>query len=170
MTTRQLDARTTPAWTRVHAQAASLREVIAVLDDGRPLPDPAAAPVTGAFADRDELLLALHGVWSRRLHGRLDVALETDDHDLAECVRRAWLATADDLPGVRRALDEHLDAPVLQHVLRNEHRALAVAAGLATFDDPRASSAGAGARLVAETRSRTTAPVPRPSWWRRLAG
>ena len=88
MTTRQLDARTTPAWTRVHAQAASLREVIAVLDDGRPLPDPAAAETTveptGAFAHRDELLLALHGVWSRRLHGRLDVALETDDHDLAE--------------------------------------------------------------------------------------
>lgn len=164
--TRQLDDRATPSWTRVHLQAAALREVIADLDAGRPLP----AAATGAFADRDELLLALHGVWSRRLHGRLDVALETDDRELSECVGRAWLDTAEDLPGVRRALDEHADAPVLRHVLRNEHRAVAVAAGLATFDDHRETSSAAGARFVDAVRRRPTVPTARLAWWRRLAG
>jgi hypothetical protein len=166
MTTRQLDTTATPSWTRVHAQTASLREVVAALDAGLPLPD----STSGGFADRDEVLLALHGVWSRRLHGRIDVALETDDHELTECVARAWLDTADDLPGVRRALDEHAAEPVLRLVLRNEHRSIAVAAGLATFDDPRATSAAAGSRFVAAVRRRRTAPTPRSSWWRRLAG
>jgi hypothetical protein len=171
MTTRQLHTNVTPAWTRVHAQTASLREVVAALDAGLPLPG--AAPTdghVGPFADRDQLLLALHGVWSRRLHGRIDVALETDDHVLTECVARAWLDTAEDLPGVRRALDEHADDAVLRHVLRSEHRSIAVAAGLATFDDPPATSADAGARFVAVVRRRRPAPAPRSSWWRRLAG
>jgi hypothetical protein len=166
MTTQQLDPTAPPSWSRVHARTASLREVIADLDAGRPLPDSAA----GSLVDRDEVLLALHGVWSRRLGGRIDVALETDDGELTECVGRAWLDTADDLPGVRRALDEHADEPVLRHVLRNEHRSIAVAAGLATFDDPRATSAAAGSRFVAAVRRRRTAPTPRASWWRRLAG
>jgi hypothetical protein len=166
MTSQPLDATAAPSWSRVHAHTASLREVITALDAGLSLPDSEA----GSFADRDEVLLALHGVWSRRLHGRIDVALETDDHELADCVAQAWLDTADDLPGVRRALDEHADEAVLRRVLRNEHRSIAVAAGLATFDDPRATSAATGARFVAAVRRRRTAPAPRSSWWRRLAG
>ena len=168
MTTQQLDATATPSWSRVHAHSASLREVITALDAGLPLTDVAGEGATGAFADRDEVLLALHGVWSRRLHGRIDVALETDDRELAECVGRAWLNTADDLPGVRRVLDEHSDEPVLRHVLGHEHRTVAVAAGLATFDDPRATSAAAGARFVAMLRRRPTAPTAPVRWWRRI--
>jgi hypothetical protein len=166
MTTQELDLDHSPSWTRVHARTASLREVVAALDAGRPLPDPEGTP----FADRGQLLLALHGVWARRLGGRIDVALETDDHELAECVRRAWLDTADDLPGVRRALDEHAGDPVLQHVLRNEHRTVAVAGGLATFDDPIASSSAAGAAFVTALRRRPTVPQTRARWWRRLRG
>jgi hypothetical protein len=169
MTTQQFDATATPSWSRVHAHTASLREVIAGLDAGQPLPDDATGPL-GAFGNRDELLLALHGVWSRRLNGRIDVALETDDHDLAESIARAWLDTADDLPGVRRVLDEHADAPALRLVQRHEHRAIAVAAGLATFDDRLATSAAEGARFVATQRRRPTVPAPRTGWWRRLLG
>jgi hypothetical protein len=166
MTTQQTDATSAPSWERVHARTASLREVIADLDAGLPLPQAA----TGSFADRDELLLALHGVWARRLNGRIDVAPETDDHELAECVGRAWLSTAEDLPGVRRALDEHADVPALRQVLQNEHRVVAVAAGLSTFDDRLVTSSTAGARLVAALRRRPVAPVVRVPWWRRLAG
>jgi hypothetical protein len=170
MTTEQLDvtpdATATPSWSLVHAHTASLREVVAALDAGGALPD----HPTGPFADRGALLLALHGVWARRLHGRIDVALETDDGDLADCVGRAWLDTADDLPGVRRVLDEQAGHPALQHVLASEHRTVAVAAGLATFDDRRSTSAAAGARFVDALRRRPTAPVARARWWRRITG
>ena len=156
----------TSSWTRVHAQTASLRAAVAALDAGRPLPDPTSL----SFDDQQQLLLALHGAWARRLSGRIDVALETDDHELAECVGKAWLDTADDLPGVRRALDEHADDPALQHVLRSEHRTIAVAAGLATFDDPLAVSAAAGTLFVAGLRRRPGARAKRPGWWARLTG
>jgi hypothetical protein len=161
----QNDGSSSPSWERVHARTASLREVITTLDAGGPLPD----VVAGAFTDRDELLLALQGVWSRRLNGRIDLALETDDHDLAESVARAWNQTADDLPGVRRVLDEHADRPALRHVMRHEQRAVAVAAGLATFDDRLTTSSAAGAHFIAALRRRPTALVPKMRWWRRIA-
>lgn len=152
----------------MHTRTAAVREVVASLDAGLPLPGGDTG--SGAFADLDDLLLALHGVWSRRLGGRIDVALETDDHSLAESVMEAWVATAADLPGVRRALDEHANRPALRQVVRHEHRTVAVAAGLATFDDHAGTSAAAGARLVSAARSRPTVPTTRRSRWRRLAG
>src|SRR5687767_897105 len=103
-----VDPITRSSWDRMHARTASLREVVADLDAGRPLP-----ASVDAFADRGELLQELHAVWSRRLGGRIDLALETDDHDLAESVAKAWLDTADDLPGIRRILDEQADHPAL---------------------------------------------------------
>jgi hypothetical protein len=151
---------------QMHTRSASLREVVAHLDAGRPLP--AVAP---GFTGPDDLLQALHGAWSRRLNGRIDLALETDDRDLAVSIGHAWLLTAADLPGVRRVLDEHADAAVLRPLLRIEHRTVAVAAGLATFDDPARVSAGNGARFVAALRRRTsTTPTGSTPWWRRLAG
>lgn len=147
----------------LHTRSASLREVVSHLDAGRPLPSSALG-----FAGRDDLLQALHGVWSRRLTGRIDLALETDDHDLEASVGQAWLLTAADLPGMRRVLDEHADDLALRHLLRVEHRTVAVAAGLATFDDPTRVSAGIGARFVAGLRRRAETPETSMSWWRRL--
>jgi hypothetical protein len=147
----------------MHTRSASLREVVAHLDAGRSLPHPMPG-----FEDEDELLKALHGVWSRRLNGRIDLALETDDHDLAECIGLAWLATAADLPGVRRVLDEHADRPSLQPHFRVEHRTVAVAAGLATFDDPGSVSARIGARFVASLRRPSNISETSTRWWRRL--
>lgn len=149
----------TGSWDLVHTRSASLREVTSLLDAGRSLP--LAVP---GFADRDELLQALHGAWSRRLNGRIDLALETDDQDLAVSVGHAWMLTALDLPGIRRVLDEHADLPSLQPHFRIEHRTVAVAAGLATFDDPGAVSARIGARFVASLRRRTNS-VETPTWW-----
>jgi hypothetical protein len=147
----------------LHTRSASLREVVATLDAGRDLP--VAAP---GFAGREDLLIALHGVWSRRLNGRIDLALETDDQDLAVSVGHAWLLTALDLPGVRRVLDEHGDDAALRPLLRIEHRTVAVAAGLATFDDPGPVSARLGARFVAGLRRRSNAVEAPAGWWRRL--
>ena len=158
-----VDPSSVPSWDRVHARTSSLREVIADLDAGRPLPSTA-----DAFADRGELLRALHGTWSRRLNGRLDLALETDDHDLTDSVARAWLDTVDDLPGVRRILDEQADHQALRHVRRIELRTVAVAAGLATFDDPVATSARVGASFVRGLRGRGRPVVERPPVWARL--
>jgi hypothetical protein len=149
----------------LHTRSASLREVVARLDQGRDLPR-----LVPGFEDEDDLLQALHGVWSRRLNGRIDLALETDDHDLTVSVGDAWLLTALDLPGVRRLLDEHADRPSLQPHFRVEHRTVAVAAGLATFDDPGAVSARIGARFVANLRRRSVTPATSRRWWRRLAG
>ena len=147
----------------LHTRSATLREVVAGLDSGRSLPQ-----LVAGFIDEDELLQALHGVWSRRLNGRIDLALETDDHDLAVSVGDAWLLTALDLPGVRRVLDEHADRPSLQPHFRVEHRTVAVAAGLATFDDPGSVSARIGARFVASLRRRSNIGETSTRWWRRL--
>ena len=156
------------AWSTVHSRSAALREVVRQLDAGRPLPwDSMTAAV---FADRDELLQALHELWSRRLHGRIDLALETDDHELRESVARAWIETVDDLPGVRQVLDEHADEPALRQLERTQLRAVAVAAGLATFGDPIAHSATVGAQFVESLRGRTPDWRRKPSMLRRALG
>ena len=153
------------AWSTVHSRSAALREVVRQLDAGRPLPwDSMTAAV---FGDRDELLQALHELWSRRLHGRIDLALETDHHELRESVARAWIETVEDLPGVRRVLDEHADEPALRQLERTQLRAVAVAAGLATFGDPIAHSATAGGQFVASLRGRTPDWRHKPSLFRR---
>jgi hypothetical protein len=157
---------TNAAWATVHTRSAALREVVRLLDAGRPLPWDAATAVV--FSDRDDLLKALHELWSRRLNGRIDVALETDDHQLRESVARAWIETVDDLHGVRRVLDAHADEPALRQLERTEHRAVAVAAGLATFADPIAHSATTGAQFVATLRGRTPDWRKKPSLLHRM--
>lgn len=160
------NATTSSAWDTVHTRTAALRDVVATLDAGHELPWEAST--AAHFDDRDDLLQALHGVWSRRLQGRIDLALELDERSLEQGVAAAWIHTSVDLPGVRRVLDEHADEPALRHADRIELRAVAVAAGLATFDDPIARSATAGARLVGAVRGRTVATPKRPSFGQRL--
>lgn len=157
---------TSTGWTTVHARTAALRDVVTTLDEGRDLPwDETTAAV---FGDPAELLQELQALWSRRLQGRLDLALEVDEHGLEESVAAAWVHAAADLPGVRRVLDEHADDPSLRQLERNELRMIAVAAGLATFDDPIARSASAGARLVRSVKGRTPVVPRRPSFRTRL--
>jgi hypothetical protein len=156
----------TAAWATVHARTAALRDVVTALDGGHDLPWDET--VSALFTDRSALLQELHALWSRRLQGRLDLALELDACSLEESVTAAWLDTAADLPGVRRVLDEHADDPARRQLERYQLRLGAVAAGLATFDDPVPLSAKAGARLVRTARGRVPVAARRPSFRTRL--
>jgi hypothetical protein len=160
------NAPSSTAWDTIHTRTAALRDVVATLDAGHDLPRDVAT--AEPFADRDDLLQALHGVWSRRLQGRIDLALEVDERPLDESVAAAWIHTAAELPGVRRVLDEHADQPALRRLERRQLRAIAVAAGLATFDDPIARSATAGSYFVRGLRGRTRSVPRRPSFGRRI--
>ena len=137
------------AWDTYRRRATALRRVIADLDRSGSPTLPWNEELAAIFDDPDDLLVALHDVWTRRLEGRVDLALEIDEQDSVESVALAWREVADELPGVRRVLDRQADNPVLRHSERHEHRLLAVAAGYATISDPLSRSAGAGERLVA---------------------
>ena len=151
MTTSSPTTRTTTSgrsWEAYHHRAQAVRSVLAELDathsDELPWDDELAQD----FLDRDDLLEALHAAWTRRLLGRVDLALETGTGTPEESVRAAWLATRRDLPGLRDLLDRYADSEVARRCVAGEHRLLAVAAGLATLSDPTAHSAALGAALV----------------------
>lgn len=142
------------AWETYHRRATALREVVAALDAGAELPfGPSEQTV---FDDRDDLLQALHDMWTRRVETRVDIALEMGVFPREQGVGRAWREVAAELPGVRRILDDYRDDPALRAHEQHEHRLLAVAAGHASLDDPIARSAEAGARLVAALRGSST--------------
>lgn len=135
------------AWQTYHQKAATVRDLLARLDasDGELPWDTATAEV---FADQSDLLRELHQVWTRRLSARVDQALETGHGGPVDSVTAAWRELADEMPGLRRVLDSHEGHPALQHSVRTERRLLAVAAGLATLDDPPWAAAAAAARLT----------------------
>ena len=140
------------AWDTYHRRASALRRVIADLDRSGSSTLPWNDELAADFDDPDDLLVALHDVWTRRLAGRVDLALEIDEQESGESVALAWREVADELAGVRRVLDRQADNPVLRHSRRQEHRLLGVAAGVATISDPLGHSAAAGERLVARIR------------------
>lgn len=148
-----MDTRTpSPAWQAHHRRAVALRDVVAGLErDGRLRWD------EEVLGDRDDVLVALHDLWSRRLQARLDNALELDSDD---AVDDAWRGAVASMPAVRRVLDQHAHLPSLVASERTEHRMLAVAAGLATLTDPVGYAAGRGEEYVAALAG-TPVPVPR---------
>lgn len=139
------------AWTIYHRRAAALRDVLERLDanGGRDLPYDAVSHV---FTDRDDLLVALHDLWTRRVSARVEQVLELDPLCPEQSVAGAWRAVAAEHPAVRRVLDRHADDPALAASERSEHRLLALAAGRAAVGDPPAVSAAAGAAYVASFR------------------
>lgn len=149
----------TTGWQTYHRRSAALREVVARLDASGADDVAWTDDLALAFEDRDDLLVALHDLWTRRVNARVELALEIDEHPPRDSVVLAWREVADDLPGVRRVLDRHRDDPGLRRSELHEHRLLAVAAGLATLDDPLEVSGRAGAVLVEQIRS---VVVPRP--------
>lgn len=140
------------AWDTYHRRATALRRVIADLDRSGSSTPPWDDELAALFDSPDDLLVALHDLWSRRLAARVDLALEIDEHGPEESVALAWREVADELSGVRGVLDRHQDNPALRRSDRQEHRMLAVSAGLATIGDPASRSAAIGARLVARIR------------------
>ena len=74
----------------------------------------------------------------------------------------AWRSALRDQPGVHRLLDAESDNPALRSARRSLLASVAVAAGLATFDDPASVSAALGEQLLA-TLTETTEAVRRSS-------
>jgi hypothetical protein len=158
------------AWDTYHRRATALRRVIADLDRSGSSTLPWDEELATVFDDPDDLLVALHDVWTRRLAGRVDLALEIDEHESAESVALAWREVADELSGLRRVLDRQEDNPVLRHSVRHEHRLLAVAAGFATIGDPPSRSAAAGERVVARIRATDRSSIAGNRLTERVAG
>ena len=135
-----------------HQRAEVLRDVVAELESNGGEDLPWSDRYAEVFADRAELLVALHAMWGRRLHARVDLALELGEDLPAESVVTAWHEVASELSAVRRVLEAHADDPALARSERHGNRMLAVAAGLATVDTPVGEAARAGSRLVARVR------------------
>ena len=138
--------------TETRHRSPVLRMVRAV-EDGAPLP---------TDTDRDELLLALHSHWSRQLLSRIDVALELGTGTPQASVAMAWRSALRDQPGVHRLLEAEAGNPVLRAARRSLFTSVAVAAGLATFDDPASISATVGERFLASV-AESDDEVRRPS-------
>ncbi len=138
----------TTAWENYHRRAAMMRRIQQRIEQSPTGDLPWDATIAQVFADREDLLIALHQVWSNRLAAQVELALETDCESVTESVVRARRDLGYRFPGLRRILDSYADDPALAHFERVEHRLLAVAAGLATLDDPMLEAAAAGARLA----------------------
>jgi hypothetical protein len=148
------------AWETYRRRAAVLRDVVAGFEKDPELPWTDA--IAEVFADRADLLVALHDLWSRQLAARLDLALEL--HDIPEAsIGEAYAAVAAELAPVRRVLDAHAAHPALARPRANADRMIAVAAGVATLDDPITLSAQRGAAFRART-VRVVVPARRDGW------
>jgi hypothetical protein len=108
----------------------------------------------------DALLLALHEHWSRQLLSRIDVALELGAETPEASVAVAWRSALRDQPGVHRLLEAESDNPALRAARRSLLATVAVAAGLATFDDPASVSVAVGARFLAAVDTAAGAHPP----------
>ncbi len=145
----------TTAWDLVHLRTTTLRRVVHDLEAGADLVPTDVGPVaTAGFTDLDDLLLGLHDHWARRLHSRIDIALELDQTTLRTAVVGAWSDAVADLPGVRRVLEAYADRPALRRAELSMFRAVAVAGGLAALGDPAAAAAGRGRTLVGNRGAR----------------
>jgi hypothetical protein len=127
--------------------------LVRAVEAGAPLP---------SDGDRDQLLLALQGHWSRQLLSRTDVALELGADSPVASVALAWRSAVRDQPRVHALLEAEAGNPALRTARRSLLASVAVAAGLATFDDPVSVSAAAGEELFASIADGTDV-VRRPS-------
>jgi hypothetical protein len=147
-------------WTTFHRRGEVLRTVIDVLDARRDGVLPMDLPgVAETFGSERNLLGTLQLRWHTRLSGHLERTLMNQPLDTDRAVVDAWHATADELPGVRAALDHYGAEPTdvemataLATSTAKEHLLLGAMAGRhgATPD----ATAAAG-RVLAE-RARTT--------------
>jgi hypothetical protein len=145
-------------WTSFHNRGETLRSVIAtaaVRRDGLLPMD--VAGVAETFGDELSLLAALQLKWHTRLAGHIERELVVQPMDLQHAVEVAWGHAADELPGVRSILDHYRAEPVddamataMAKATAKEHGLLAVMAGFASVDDPKA--APIGARIEARAR------------------
>lgn len=157
------------AWDNFHRRAAAIRAVVEDLDATVATDPRWTAELAEVFPGPDDVLVALHEMWSRRVTARVEMALDLGQDLPAESVENAWFEVAAELPGVRRVLDAHAQDEVLQPFEQHEHRLLAIAAGMASPSDSLEYAARAGRRLVTNIRAQHVEPtVPRPRLGERL--
>ena len=111
----------------------------------------------------EEQLLALQRRWAAALSARLDAVIEFAGREsLPEAVARAWGELAAEQDALRGVLDAgQARVPALVAAQRAELRMLALAAGLATLDDPTQWAADQGRFVQDLIRPRTQGPTAR---------
>ncbi|KAA2264340.1 hypothetical protein F0L68_07945 [Solihabitans fulvus] len=136
-------------------------------DPAGPLPFTEIPGASTVFADRDELLLALHYKWMQQLTGRVGLALadaeRSPDVDRVDAVTRGWRDLATAQPTLRAVLDAHLNTEqeAARRAVEREQRMLALAAGLADAREPDRDITRVGAAFQALLRSTPTRPARR---------
>ncbi len=113
------------------------------------------------FADRADLLRALHYKWTQVLTGRIDVGVQDADAnphgDRVEAVTSAWRRAAADNPALREILDAHAGDPALAQATLHEQRMLALSAGLAESHEPASETNRVGKAFRSLLRAEPTA-------------
>lgn len=170
-------------WKSFHNRGETLRAVIETANDRLDARLPMDVEgVAETFGDELSLVGALQIKWHTRLSGHIERQLQTQPMDLEGAVRAAWMAAADDLPGVRAILDHYRSHPssdamasALSRATVKERVLMATMAGQAGVGDlagapigariEEAARAARAARPVADVR--VLAPA-RPSFLDRL--
>ncbi|MGA8845544.1 MAG: hypothetical protein WB471_02900 [Nocardioides sp.] len=124
------------------------------------------AGVAESFIDELDLLGALQLKWHTRLAGHIERQLASQPMDLERAVQAAWIASADELPGVRALLDHYRSHPLgdemswaMARASVKERVMLATTAGLSGIGE--LAGAPIGARIEAQARAtRAARPVP----------
>ena len=146
-------------WKSHHRRGDVLRDVIRTADerlDGRLPLD--VEGVAETFADDVTLLGALQLRWHTRLAGHIERQLSDQPLDLENAVAVAWLAAAEDMPGIRAIIDRHVAHPTSPEMARTtalatgkEHEMLALMAGRASGPGDAADRVGRSIELAART-------------------
>jgi hypothetical protein len=146
-------------WKSHHRRGDVLREVIRTADerlDGRLPLD--VDGVADTFGDDLTLLGALQLRWHTRLAGHIERELSDQPLDLENAVALAWLAAAEDMPGIRAVIDHYVAHPTSAEMARalrvataKEHEMLALMAGRASGPGEAAARVGRSVELAART-------------------
>ena len=150
---------TAMTWTSHHRRADVLRDVIHTADDRLDGHLPLDVEgVADTFGDDLTLLGALTLRWHTRLAGHIERELADQPLDLENAVALAWLAAAEDMPGIRAVIDHHLEHPTSPQMARalavsttKEHELLALMAGRASGPGDAAARVGRSIELAART-------------------
>lgn len=146
-------------WNSFHRRGEILRTVIETVDARRDGVLPLDVDgVAETFGDALTLLGALQLRWHTRLAGHIERELMSQPIDLEQAVVTAWVATANEMPGVRAVIDRHRVAPLddamaaaMTTSTAKERTLLAVMAGRAGSNDP-AGAARVGATIEERAR------------------